>query len=136
QDSAAKPPRHARPAPPHQRSTNPPTSHSIPPMTASSRKIEVASETAALLEARTAARGLSVADLVPDLAGAEALPAPLADERAAGRGPWAEDVLADDARRLQAFRETGEGFPLAEVAAWMASWGNAEELPPPAPRKL
>ena len=105
-------------------------------MAARSRKIEVAPETAALLEARAAARGMSVADLVADLAGAEALPAPLAGQRAAGQGPWADDVLAEDARRLQTFRETGAAIPLAEVTAWMASWGKADELPAPTPRKL
>ena len=105
-------------------------------MAARSRKIEVAPETAALLEARAAARGMSVADLVADLAGTESLPAPLASQRAAGQGPWADDVLAEDARRLQAFRETGVAVPLAEVSAWMTSWGKADELPAPRPRKL
>ncbi|MCR4281718.1 MAG: hypothetical protein NUV72_01615, partial [Bauldia sp.] len=82
-------------------------------MRSSSRKIEVATETAELLEARAAARGMSVADLIADLAGAESLPAPFGDLRAAGRGPWANDVLAEDARRLAAFRQTGEAIPFA-----------------------
>jgi predicted transcriptional regulator len=44
--------------------------------------------------------------------------------------------VAEDRRRLDAFRRTGDAVPLAEVKAWVASWGTAEELPRPRPRKL
>ena len=89
------------------------------------------------------------------------LPAPLADEvRAAAlaRGVAAEeyvrqqlafnialgsrpdgfdddDIDADLAAAAD-FERTGIGVPWEEVRAWMASWGTADELPRPMPRKL
>jgi len=56
--------------------------------------------------------------------------------RAAGRGPWAPEILAEDARRLAAFQNTREGVPWKEIKAWKQSWGTPSELPPPKPRKL
>ncbi len=44
--------------------------------------------------------------------------------------------LEEDVRRLQAFERTGQGVPLSDVKAWVRSWGTANELPPPNPRKL
>ena len=100
-------------------------------------KIEVDSRTAELLEARAAARGMSVADLLADLAGDDnLLPAELEAMRAKGEGPWAPDVLAEDARRLAEFQRTREGVPWDEVKAWMQSWGSQHERPMPKPRKL
>ena len=100
-------------------------------------RIEVDEATATLLEARAAARGLSVSDLLADLIGSDApLPAELLAQRDAGQGPWAADALAEDARRLARFRSTGEGAPWAEVKAWMQSWSSERELPAPKPRKL
>jgi hypothetical protein len=100
-------------------------------------KIEVDSRTAELLEARAAARGMSVADLLADLAGDDnLLPAELEAMRAKGEGPWAPDVLAEDARRLAEFRRSREGVPWDEVKAWMQSWGSQHERPMPKPRKL
>jgi predicted transcriptional regulator len=52
------------------------------------------------------------------------------------RGPWAPEILAEDARRLAAFTETGEAVPWEEVSAWLKSWATEDELPPPKPRKL
>jgi hypothetical protein len=101
------------------------------------RKIEVDAVTAEALEARAAARGMTVAELLADLIGAEAsLPRDLEALRAEGRGPWAPEILAEDARRLADFERTGEGVPWDEVRAWMRSWGTPDELPPPRPRKL
>jgi hypothetical protein len=101
------------------------------------RTIEIDARTADLLEARAAARGLSVSELLADLAaGNELLPADLEADRAANRGAWAPDVLAEDARRLAEFRRTREGVPWHEIEAWMKSWGTAQELPTPQPRKL
>ena len=101
------------------------------------RKIEVAAETAEALEARAAARGMTVAELLADLVGAEAgLPPDLEALRAEGRGPWAQEFLAEDARRLADFERTGEGVPWEEVRALMRSWGTPHELPAPKPRKL
>jgi hypothetical protein len=100
-------------------------------------KIEVDSRTADLLKARAAARGISVADLLADLAGDDnLLPAELEAMRAKGEGPWAPDVLAEDARRLAEFQRTREGVPWDEVKAWMQSWGSQHERPMPKSRKL
>ncbi len=100
-------------------------------------KIEVDAQTAELLKARASARGLSVADLLADLAGDEnLLPPALAAMRAAGDGPWAPEILAEDARRLAEFHRTREAISWGEVKAWMQSWGTPQELSRPKPRKL
>ncbi len=101
------------------------------------RTIEVDAKTADVLEARAAARGLSVSELLADLAFAEdGLPPDLEIMRAEGTGPWAPGVLAEDARRLADFQRTREAMPWEDVLAWMRSWGTPDELPPPKPRKL
>jgi hypothetical protein len=101
------------------------------------RKIEIDPRTADVLEARAAARGLTVSQLIADLIEAEeTLPPDLAEMRAARRGPWAPGVLAEDARRLAEFQRMREGVPWDEVKAWMQSWGTPKELPAPKPRKL
>jgi len=100
-------------------------------------KIEVDARTADLLEARASARGMSVGDLVADLASDEnLLPPALEAMRAAGDGPWSPEALAEDRQRLAEFRRTREGVPWDEVKAWMLSWGTPNELPAPKPRKL
>lgn len=43
--------------------------------------------------------------------------------------------LAEDRRRLARYRKIGDAVPLAEVRAWVESWGTADELPPPSPRR-
>lgn len=101
------------------------------------RQIEVDAKTAAALEAKAAERGVSVPELVADLVGmASDAPAYFETLRAKGQGPWSPAVLAEDARRLADYQETGEGVPWEEVRAWMQSWGTANELPPPKTRKL
>jgi hypothetical protein len=101
------------------------------------RKIEVDVETADLLEARAASRGMSVAQLLADLAcNEEVLPAELAAMRLSGVGPWSPQSLAEDARHLAEFERTRMGVPWEEVKAWMQSWGTPNELPVPKPRKL
>jgi hypothetical protein len=101
------------------------------------RNIEVDAETADLLEARAAARGMSVAELLADIAcNEEALPSDLAGLRAKGEGPWSAEVLKEDARRIAEFERTRMGVPWDEVKAWLESWGKPNELPPPKPRKL
>jgi predicted transcriptional regulator len=47
-----------------------------------------------------------------------------------------EPDIEEDLRRLEEFNRTQEGVPLEEVKAWVRSWGTANELPPPTPRKL
>jgi hypothetical protein len=107
-------------------------------MNIKSRTIEVDAKTAETLEAEAAARGISVSELLADLARVAdgRLPPDLEALRAAGRGPWSPEVLAEDARRLAEFERTGEGVPWEEIKAWMESWGTPNELPPPKPRKL
>jgi hypothetical protein len=100
-------------------------------------KIEVDARTAELLEARAAARGMSVADLLADLAADDSpLPPWLEAMRRNGEGPWSPEVLAEDQRRLAEFNRTRMGVPWDEVKAWMKSWGTSNELPAPKPRKL
>jgi hypothetical protein len=105
------------------------------------RSIEVDADTADLLEARAKARakarGISVAELLADVAcNAEALPAGLARLRAEGDGPWSPQALAEDARRLAAFERTREGLPWQDVKTWMESRGTPDELPMPKPRRV
>ena len=100
------------------------------------RKIEVEAETADALEAQAAARGVSLSELLADLVAADRLPPDFETMRAAGRGPWAPEILAEDARRLAAFQDGREGVPWHEIKTWMQSWGTPNELPPPKPRKL
>jgi predicted transcriptional regulator len=101
------------------------------------RKIEVDAETADLLEARAAARHMTVSELIADLASnQEALPADLAEMRSKREGPWSPEVLAEDARRLAEFERTREGVPWDEVKSWLRSWGTPDELPTPKPRRL
>lgn len=100
-------------------------------------RIEVDEQTAEVLKARAAARGLTVPALIADLAGAaEALPADLQAMREAGDGPWAPEVLAEDARRLAEFQRTRQAVPWEDVKAWMRSWGTASEVAPPESHKL
>jgi len=103
-------------------------------MTMKSRKIEVEAATADALEAQAAARGISVSELLADFVLADSSPPDLEALRAAGRGPWAPEILAEDARRLAEFPKTREGVPWGEIKAWMQSWGTENELPPPKPR--
>jgi predicted transcriptional regulator len=44
--------------------------------------------------------------------------------------------VAEDRRRLDAFRRKHAAVPLGEVKNWVASWGAANELPRPVPRKI
>lgn len=100
-------------------------------------KIEVDSQVAELLEARATARGISVSELLADLAaGDRLLPPELNAMRERGDGPWAPEVLAEDERRVADFQRTRQGIPWDEIKAWMQTWGSPQELPPPKPRKL
>jgi predicted transcriptional regulator len=47
-----------------------------------------------------------------------------------------EPDIEEDLLRLRNFEHAGEGIPLDDVKAWVRSWGTANELPPPNPRKL
>jgi hypothetical protein len=101
------------------------------------RNIQVDAETAELLEARATARGMSLAELLADIAcNEEVLPGDLAEMRSMGEGPWSPEALAEDARRLADFQRTREAVPWEDVKVWMESWGTSNELPPPEARKL
>jgi hypothetical protein len=106
-------------------------------MTTRHRTIDIDPETAELLNARAAARGVSVAELVAELATRmDELPADLAALRERGEGPWSPEFLAQDAERLAAFRRTRRGLSCDDAKPWMESWGNSDEATPPKPRKL
>ena len=106
-------------------------------MTVKVRTIELDDATAAALEARAFARGLSLQELLAEIAGLAEDSAPdLEGLRTAGRGPWAPGVLAEDARRFADFARSGEGVPFEDVTRWMRSWGTPGEFPMPKPRKL
>ena len=96
-------------------------------MTAKVRNIEVAVETAERLEARASARGMSVAQLLSELA---------FDDAGSGDNPWSPAAFEEDARRLEEFDRTRMGVPWDEIRSWMETWGTAGERPPPTPRKL
>lgn len=106
-------------------------------MSSNARTIKLDSDTADRLEAWARERGLTVSELLAELAAGQSAPSLEWDAmRKTGRGPWAPDVLAEDARRIASYQRTGEGVPWAEVESWIKSWGTTEELPPPKPRKL
>ncbi len=44
--------------------------------------------------------------------------------------------VAEDRRRLDAFKRTRAGVPLDDVKAWVANWASATELPRPTPHKI
>ncbi len=48
----------------------------------------------------------------------------------------AEPDIAEDRRRYDEFARTRLAVPLDDVKAWVASWGSADELPRPQPRKV
>jgi len=106
-------------------------------VTSKLRTIQVDDRTADVLEARAAARGLTVAELVADLAWTgETLPPELQAMCGSGEGPWSPEALAQDARRLAEFERTRQGVPWEEIKAWMESWGTSNESSAPKPRRL
>lgn len=44
--------------------------------------------------------------------------------------------VAEDRRRVDAFKETRAAVALNDVKSWVVSWGSANELPRPPPRKI
>ncbi len=90
-----------------------------------SRTLEIDADTDARLREMAAERGQEVAAVL-----AEAVA--LLDSVVDLAGP---DV-AEDRRRYDEFNRTRLTVPLDEVKAWVASWGSAEELPRPQPRKM
>jgi len=87
-------------------------------MTANVRKIEVDVETAELLEARAKTRGVSVSDLVAQLAVLESATAVTDAEH-----------IAEFDRRWKAVEEGERTIPHDEVVRWLETWGTPEFRP-------
>jgi hypothetical protein len=103
-------------------------------MNAKVRQIEVDEETALLFEARAGALGMTVSELLADIASnIETLSADLSEMRSRNEGPWSPEILAEDARRLAEFKRTREGVPWEEIDRWMQSWGNLTSFLRPSP---
>jgi len=97
----------------------------ILPMNVIRRTLEIDTGTDARLTEMAAERGQDVAAVI-----AEAVA--LLDSVIDFAGP---DV-AEDRRRLDRFVSAREAVALDDVKTWIASWGSANELPRPAPRKI
>jgi len=76
------------------------------------RNIQVNSETADLLEARAAARGVSVSELIAELAAFEAATATEAGE------------VAELDRRWKSVASGRATVPHEEVVRWLQTWGT------------
>jgi hypothetical protein len=101
------------------------------------RNIEVDVETAERLEARAAARGMSVSELLTEIAsGEDPASAYMSGTGAIDNNPWSPAAFEEDARRLAEFDHTRMGVPWEEIKSWMETWGNATERSPPIPRKM
>jgi predicted transcriptional regulator len=96
-----------------------------PAMNIVRRTLDIDADTDARLRELAAERGQDVAAVL-----AEAVA--LLDSVVDIAGP----DIAEDRRRLDEFKRTGEAVPLDDVKAWVASWGTVGELPRPRPRKL
>ena len=88
------------------------------------RTLDIDKDTDARLREMAAERGQDVAAVL-----AEAVA--LLDSVVDIAGP----DIAEDRRRLDEFRSTRLAVPLEDVKAWVASWGSANELARPTPRK-
>jgi hypothetical protein len=99
--------------------------------------IEVDAATAEALENRAADRGISLSAVVTALvADQQFFDANLARMQRERRGPYAEDVLREDARRLAAFLDTRHAIPWEEAADWICEGGSASDKPMPKPRRI
>jgi predicted transcriptional regulator len=103
-----------------------------------SRTVEIDSAAADALESEARSRGLSLREFLEELARRDipTLATELASLREVGRGPWSPEALAEDAREMAGFEESGEGVPFDEIVGWVESWGTPGEQPMPIPRKL
>jgi predicted transcriptional regulator len=88
------------------------------------RTLEIDAGTDARLAEIAAERGQDVASVLADAVA-------LLDSVVDLAGP----DIAEDRRRLDAFRTSGKAVPLDDVKAWVASWDSPDELAPPPPRK-
>ena len=88
------------------------------------RTIEVDEDVAVALEKRAAECGVSVDDMLA------------ADYLAPKEVELSEEDLAELEARGCEWERDRMGVPAEEVFGWMKSWGTANELPPPRPRRL
>jgi predicted transcriptional regulator len=89
------------------------------------RTLEIDADTDARLREMAKGRGQDVAAVL-----AEAVA--LLDSVVDLAGP----NVGEDRRRYDDFGQTRLAVPLADVKAWVASWGSVDELPRPQPRKI
>jgi predicted transcriptional regulator len=89
------------------------------------RTLEIDADTDARLREMAKERGQDVAAVL-----AEAVA--LLDSVVDLAGP----NVGEDRRRYDDFGQTRLAVPLADVKAWVASWGSVDELPRPQPRKI
>jgi predicted transcriptional regulator len=89
------------------------------------RMLEIDADTDARLREMAKERGQDVAAVL-----AEAVA--LLDSVVDLAGP----NVGEDRRRYDDFGQTRLAVPLADVKAWVASWGSVDELPRPQPRKI
>jgi predicted transcriptional regulator len=82
-------------------------------MTGATRLIEVDEQTAAVLEARAAERGLSVPELVAEMTAFPASPVGLRD-----------DDIAELDRRWAAIEAGEPTVPHEDVVRWLQTWGT------------
>jgi predicted transcriptional regulator len=104
---------------------NPPLRNYPSPMNIIRRTLDIDTDTDARLREMADERGQDVAAVL-----AEAVA--LLDSVVDIAGP----DIGEDRRRLDAFKQTRAAVPLDDVKNWVASWGSANELPRPAPRKI
>ena len=105
-------------------------------MTTRALTIELDAETAEVLEARAASGGLSVSAVIAELVGDDQYDPEIERMRREGPGPYSPEALAEDEVEYAEFLRTGEAVPMQDVLDWIGSWGTANELPRPMPRKL
>ena len=89
------------------------------------RTLEIDSDTDARLREMATERGQEIAAVL-----AEAVA--LLDSVVDLAGP----DIGEDRRGYDEFRRNRLAVPLDDVKAWVASWGSADELPRPQPRKV
>ncbi len=87
-------------------------------MTAAKRTIEVDEATAAALEARATRRGLSISELLAEIADAERV-----------RIVPSNDELDDLDRQWQAIQAGEPTIPHEKVARWLDTWGTPSFRP-------
>ncbi len=97
------------------------------PMPADTLTISIPAPLADEVRAAAEARGLTPEEYVRQQ---------LAWDLALGDDPIDTPGVEEDEAAIADFERTGMGVPWEEMRDWMKSWGTANELPRPQPRKL